>query len=173
MNLIRTLGEVTIPPYVRHLLQLGPKYFPHGPTLSHIKQHLPKIPAQFTELQRVLTWTTYWHQFAPDDPDLMKALPSPVLFPKTGTIPGYSILEALGDKFHSIQQSINKGRDLALLTIEDLQKKPPRRQGIGIRYSILEEFLKDHVIVPADKDGSQVVMKKETYLGRAERTYDK
>ena len=83
-------GDCVQPPsaYLNMLLRLGGKFTPFVHPKHDLKKWVQHFGREFDELDRVLTWSTYFTLHPPDnEPDYYRELPYKALHPKRYKLP--------------------------------------------------------------------------------------
>ena len=156
----------TPPPYLCLLLKLGPKYVPH----PNPKRFVPKLNVlqhECVDLCRVWGWSAFFAKQKQDDPascvDLRGGLPYYKLYRSSGAeLPG-NVIAKIASVYGEICTATKHASDHCLLSISHLNNVPLFCRGVTFKPSLVDEYLTNHVVVPADKDGSSVIMRLSTY----------
>ena len=125
---------------------------------SFISKSVGPSVNEFTDLKRRLYWSTCFHLKMLDG-----ELPAPSteikrLKTKWGIFPSNKVLERLGKEYHTINNGIERYKDIALLHLSEEHRQGQSRQGIKLASHLFSDFLSDHIVLEGDKDGSAVVM---------------
>ena len=166
VQVLRGDDVVTPPPYLHLLLSLGPKYVPH----PNPKSFVPKLCAlqhECVDLCRVLGWSAFFDKQKMDDSaacvDTKSGLPYYKLYRSSGAELPENVIGKIAAVYQQICTATRNASDRCLLSISHLQEVNLFRRGVTFKPSLIDEYLLDHVIVPADKYGSSVVMTRTTY----------
>ena len=155
------------PPYLNFLLSLGPKYVPH-PHPPHFVPRLKAIRHECEELARTLGWSAFFEKKKQDghrdEPDFGTSLPYKKLSWPKGTSLPMKVIEERPESYSIIEAEVKRAGEESLLCIDYLRSKPLYRCGIAFKSSLVDLYLRDTLVVGADKDGSSVCISKETYM---------
>ena len=155
------------PPYLKLLLSLGPKYVPH-PHPQHFVPRLMIIRRECEESARTLGWSAFFekkkHEGQHDEPDFRTTLPYKKLFRPKGTPLPSKVIEEIPEAYNIVEAEVKRAEENSLLSIGYLCSKPLFRRGIAFKLSLIDSYLRDTLVVGADKDGSSVCISKQTYM---------
>ena len=155
------------PPYLKLLLSLGPRYVPH-PHPPHFVPRLKAIRHECEELARTLGWSAFFEKKKRDghhdEPDFRTSLPYKKLFRPKGTSLPIKVIEEIPESYSIIEAEVKRAEEDSLLCIDYLRSKPLYRRGIAFKSSLVDSYLRDTLVVGADKDGSSVCISKQTYM---------
>ena len=156
----------TPPLYLCLLLKLGPKYVPH-PNPKYFVPKLNVLQHECVDLCPVLGWSAFFAKQKQDDPascvDLRGGLPYYKLYRFSGAEMLENVIAKIASVYGEICTATKHASDHCLLSISHLNNVPLFRRGVTFKPSLVDEYLSNHVVVPADKDGSLVIMRLCTY----------
>ena len=161
------------PPYLVYLLRLGPKYVPYPDTRKFAIHQIKDLNKQMDELRRVLVWTSF-HVCCAEPESNNNTRPPFVSFPyarvfaSKGTIPNSSVEEKLGGKMMIINRAVTKVTNQLKEALDFTTRKQRRLKGTSFSPSNLQEYLKEHIIVEGDKDGTMNIVSVKSYVREAE-----
>ena len=155
------------PPYLKLLLSLGPKYVPH-PHPPHFVPRLKAIRHECEELVRTLGWSAFFEKKKRDghhdEADFRTSLPYKKLFRPKGTSLPMKVIEEIPESYSIIETEVKRVEEESLLCIDYLRSKPLYRRGIAFKSPLVDSYIRDTLVVGADKDGSSVCISKPTYM---------
>ena len=151
------------PPYLRYLLGLAGKYVPFPHPGGFVKKQITKLNDRFAEPRRVILWDAF-HKFCETDCE-SKRPPFP-LFPYNR----FSVSRGtkLGSKLFKIDHSIKVVADHTKGALDAFTRNTHLLRGASFCFELLESYLRDHVIIERDKDGSLNILSRSCYLREAE-----
>ena len=169
-----TLGGDVIrepPPYLRYPLGLGGKYVPFPHQRRFVKKQITKVNDRFAELQRVIVWDAFY-KFCEMDCE-SKRPPFPLFpykrfFVSRGTNPNGDIERKLGWKLLKIDDSIKVVANQTKSALDAFTRNTYLLRGASFCFELLESYLRDHVIIEGDKDGSLYILSRSCYPREAE-----
>ena len=161
-----------IPPHLEFVLSLGTKFVPYPLVPSFISKSVGPIVNEFVDLKGRLYWSTFFHLKMLDGEVPPPSTQIKKLKTKSGICPPNKVLERLGEKYHTINNGIEKYKDIALLHFSEEHGQGQTRQGTKLASHLFSDFLSDHIVLEGDKDGSAVVMSVQCYKREIELNMD-
>ena len=152
-----------IPPYLKLMLRLGPKFVPHQHPAKCMQHKLRFLPGEIEQLARVLKWSTFFESIEKPDVDFYSMLPYKAMHRPTGRPPPPAVEKKLGPFVARIENAVTAARDEAVLSLSSLKPSDFVLRGITWVTSHVDAYLSKHVVVSGDKDASLVVMSRNTY----------
>ena len=86
------------------------------------------------------------------------------LFRPKGTPLPSIVIEEIPEAYNIVEAEVKRAEDNSLLAIDYLRSKPLFRRGIAFKSSLIDSYLRDTLVVGADKDGSSVCISKQAYM---------
>ena len=152
--------HIPVPPYVRFLLKLGPKYTPHMTTHVAFKVFRQRVFGELNDLERVLLWNVYFNIRKDDRPNFFETMPHK----------GFTALKALlspieecGRATFDGTSSIACARDSLICAFSQTKLTELPRRGVGLTKKILRDFTNHYLVVSGDKDASHTIMLVAAY----------
>ena len=161
-------GECVQPPgsYLNMFLRLGGKFTPFVHPKHDLKkwvQHLPTLRREFDELDRVLSWSTYFTLHPPDDdPVYYRELPYKALHPKRNTLPFSDVYDKT--PYPTIEQAVQRAKQDRFQALGVFEREDYTTCGVRWHRFLLDECHETHVVVRSDQDGSCVTMTVDAHL---------
>ena len=152
-----------IPPHLESVLGLGTKYVPYPLVASFRSKNLGPIVNEFIDLRRRPYWSTFFHLIMLDGEVPPQSTQITNLKTKSGMFPPHKVLERLGGKYHTINNWIERYKDIALLHLSEEHGQGQSHQGTRLAFHLFADFLSDHIVLRGDKDGSATVMFVQCY----------
>ena len=168
-------GDSIKPPplYLVYLLRLGPKYVPYPDTRKFAIHQIKDLNKQMDELRRGLVWTLFYICCA--EPQSNNNTRPPFVsfsyarvFASKGTIPNSSVEEKLGGKMMIINRAVATATNQLKEALDFTTRKQRILKGTSFSPSNLQEYLKKHIIVKGDKDGTMNIVSVKSYVREAE-----
>ena len=123
------------------------------------------IRRECEELARRLGWSAFFEkkkrEGQHDEPDFRRTLPYKKLFRPKGTPLPSKVIEEIPEAYNIVEAEVKRAEDNSLLAIDYLRSKPLFRHGIAFKSSLIDSYLRDTLVVGADKDGSSVCILKQ------------
>ena len=161
-----------VPPHPEFVLSLGTKFVPYPLVPSFISKNVRPIVNEFVDLKRRLYWSIFFHSKMLDGEVPPPSTQIKKIKTKSGIFPPQKILERLGEKYHTINNGIEKYKDIALLHLGEEHGQGETRQGTKLASHLFSDFLSDHIVLEGDKDRSAVVMSVQCYKREIELNID-
>ena len=152
-----------VPPHLEFVLSLGTEFVPHPHVPSFISKNVGPIVNEFVDLKRRLHWSTFFHLKMLDGEVPPPSIQIKKLKTKSGIFPPHKVWERPGENYHTINNGIEKYKDIALLHLSEEHGEGQKSQGTKLASHLFSDFLSDHIVLEGDKDGSAVVMLVQCY----------
>ena len=155
---------ISLPPYIRFLLSLGPKYTPHmAPSVAFERYH-KAVFGELANLERVLLWNAYFLTKKDNDkPNFYETMPYKRLHISKGTLFPKKLLDECGSAGFAIPSCVAHARDTMVCAFSSTKLTELPRRGVGLCWPMVRDFTKDYVIVSGDKDCSHTIMTISAY----------
>ena len=115
----------------------------------------------------MLGWSAFFAKQKVEDPaacvDLKKGLPYYKLYRSSSSELPENVVAKIAAVYQDVRSATRYASDRCLLSIAHLGEIPLFRRGVTFKPSLVDDYLRSHVVVPADKDGSSVIMSLPTY----------
>ena len=155
---------ISLPPYIRFLLSLGPKYTPHmAPSVAFERYH-KAVFGELANLERVLLWNAYFLTKKDNDkPNFYETMPYKRLHISKGTLFPNKLLDECGSAGFAIPSCVAHARDTMVCAFSSTKLTELPRRGVGLCWPMVHDFTNDYVIVSGDKDCSHTIMTISAY----------
>ena len=139
------------------MLSVGAKFMPFPPITKFIRTNVGPIVEEFSDLKRRLYLSAYFHLPHCSGEKTPTSTRIRNLTAKSG------IFQRLGERYHKIHNGVEHYKDIALMTLSSVNEKVAEQPGVKLAPHSFSSFLKEHVGIGGDKDGTSIVMSLETY----------
>ena len=146
---------------------------PYSDTRKFAIHQIKDLNKQMDELRRVLVWTSF-HTCCAEPESNNNTRPPFVSFPyarvfaSKGTVPNSSLEEKLGGKMMIINRAVTTVTNQLKEALDLTTRKQHTLKGTSFSPSNLQEYLKEHIIVEGDKDGTLNIVSVISYVREAE-----